>query len=424
MSKFTSSLSRNTILAYVVLALLMLGAMRVFENPRHPSLRWLITYVSGAANYEFGQGWRFNENDVTLFQEIPTWEGRTAHRTEPSDPEQLISWKGTTKGYLFVILLARTLFPWMGDLDSVLALQQIVHILVTIAVSLAFSTTRRRVAFCVLFGLNPLILHIVTYPYYYYWQSIPSAFLVAHLVKRDLKFGRYAFLLAILLSGIYVVRPTILFLSVVLFALIFLRESRVVACGALALFLLLAIPVLGGNDHSKDPWHTAYTGVGAYPNPYGLTFRDFEGNALFERKTGRKFDQGVGGDVYHRPEVRAEYSRYEKEAFLEIAREHPFMVLRNATLNFFQAFSIGYVNASLSVSYLSSLTGLGFLGLLLWQKRWGFAIAIAAASPFVIFSPPVHIYMFGGYILIVAAAVEVLGERVEPWLEARAARAR
>lgn len=409
-----STQSRNQFLAYLLLALLMLGAMRVFENQRHPSLKWLVPFVSGAANYEFGMGWRFNEHDVELYKEIPTWDERTAHRTEASNVDQLIPWQGTSRGYLFVILLARTLLPWMGDLDAVMALQQIMHILVTIAVSLAFRSRVRRIAFCVLYGLNPLVLHIVTYPMYYYWQTIPAAFAVAYLVNGELKFGRLAFLIVPVLAAIYVVRPTSLFISIFLIAMIGLRESRAVASAALVLFLVLAMIVFEGNKHETNPWHTAYTAVGAYPNPYGIEFKDWEGDALYERKTGRTIKWGPGGDFYNRPDIVEEYGRYEQEAFLEIAKEHPAMLLRNAILNYFQTFSVGYVNASILVSYVSSLSGFIFLGLLLWKRKWPYAIAISSPLfPFIVFAPPVHIYMFACYILIVGAAVEMVVDEVE-----------
>jgi hypothetical protein len=191
-----------------------------------------------------------------------------------------------------------------------------------------------------------------------------------------------------------------------------------IGVAALVCFLVLAIPVFGGNDHRKDAWHTAYISIGAYPNPYGIEMKDRAGSRLYERTTGRTIKHGVGGDFCHNPEFRVEYSQIEKREVLRILQESPFMLLRNAVLNLLTSFSLGYFNASILLSYLSAAIGLGVIIVLLVKRRFLFALSIAAGSAaYVPITPPVPVYMFGNHLLLAGAMVDLVRDypQLDDW---------
>jgi len=86
----------------------------------------------------------------------------------------------------------------------------------------------------------------------------------------------------------------------------------------------------------------------------------------------------------------------------------PLMVIRNATLNFFQSFSFGYFRASLALSYLSAIIGaIIFTVLLLRKKIYSLAAIIAASCTFSFYLPPLPIYLYGSYLLILIAVMDL-----------------
>jgi hypothetical protein len=92
-----------------------------------------------------------------------------------------------------------------------------------------------------------------------------------------------------------------------------------------------------------------------------------------------------------------------------VLHERPDLLVRNALLNLFQTFSIGYVTASRPLSYLSALAGLACCVLLLVTRRWLFVLAIAASSvTYALYHPPVPVYLFGTYLLTIGALVDLL----------------
>jgi hypothetical protein len=105
-----------------------------------------------------------------------------------------------------------------------------------------------------------------------------------------------------------------------------------------------------------------------------------------------------------------EYYGYCKEAYWNFFKANPFLVFRNAVLNFLQSFSIGYINAGgWLLNLLSAGLGLIFLVVLFIYKKYIPALLIAFSGiGFTPYYPPIPVYMFGGYILIVFFSVEVL----------------
>lgn len=155
-------------------------------------------------------------------------------------------------------------------------------------------------------------------------------------------------------------------------------------------------------------------GLGAFPNPLGLTLHDRTGFDLYEKHTGEPLDVRSGGNFYHEG-TAARYREIVRSEYLRAAGEMPLIVVRNAVLNLLASYSIGYVTRSLSLTYLSAASGAVFLGILLWRRRFVSVIAIGACSAtFVPYYVPVPVYMFAAYALIVAALIDVLDD-VPSW---------
>ena len=405
----------NPILRYALLAALIILASVCFDYKKMQNEYFTVPFFSGAANFEWGRGEVYNEADITRFYELSTREAREAHRVQRSEnPEDLKPLPFARRGYLYVSLVARTLFFWMGDLKAVESLQVLVHILITLFVISLLPNRLSRVLFLLLYGVNPIILRYVTFPYYYYWQTIPTALVLPYLLDRNFRFGVSALLVPPLLALVFIVRPTMLLVSIFLVIWLLLRESRTVAVSTAVVCLVCAVAALSpreGGGHG--PWHTAYTAIGAYPNPYGIErFSDEFAHKFFEEEVGVPRKWEAGGTFYEK-EAIAKYAARVKKEYLDIVRENPLLLLRNAILNYFQSFSIGYLNMSRTLSYLSAFVGFVYCGVLLLKRKILFVVAISLASlTYVPYCAPVQVYMFGSYILLVGSFVDLANDEL------------
>ncbi len=174
--------------------------------------------------------------------------------------------------------------------------------------------------------------------------------------------------------------------------------------------MALSFLLINKKYDNKTIWHTIYAGIGAYPNSHNLPkLSDNTAYALYTEKTGQILDLRPGGNFYDK-KVFSNYAKVLRTEYMHILQTDPFILIRNAILNFFQTFSLGYfVDYPLWVSYLSALAGFIFCMLLLIKKQYLWIIAIAASTlTFTPYYPPIQAYMFGNYVLIVGAFINLL----------------
>jgi hypothetical protein len=202
-------------------------------------------------------------------------------------------------------------------------------------------------------------------------------------------------------------------LCVMLFLILhFFIESKWRSIAFFGIFLVLLnffSAVSNGNNNMH--WHTVFIGVGAYPNPILNGLSDDEGFNYFYKKTGQRLNTGLpGGNYYFDHELRNLYMATLEEGYIHLLKTEPFLLTRNAVLNFFQSFSLGYfADYPLWVSYLSAGIGFVFFLLLLLHKQFLWIIAIAASGiTFTPYYPPIPAYMYGSFILIACAGIMLL----------------
>jgi hypothetical protein len=405
------------VLAGLAAAAVITGACWLFDNEKTQGIYLVVPFLSGAANWELGEPWRYAEADTIRLTEMSPAE-REDVRLERSD--DLVPYSAQSPGYVYVALISRNLFFWMGDLAAVEALQILVHVLISLFFLVRFRTPLEKALFFFLYAVNPLVIYVTTFPYYYFWQVVPSAALLAYLADREWRYGWFAPAVVLLLGCIHMVRPTMVFVTAMVGLFILLRESRPVAVASCVVALVMGAWMLSVRpEQAMNPWHTAYTGIAAWPNPYVKELSDQSGLVLYEQAYGEKMRFGVGENNSD-PEVMQRYRKVTRAAYMEVAKARPDLLVRNAVLNVLGSFSIGYVTASLNLSYLSAAIGLAYLSLLLWARRFVWVAAILASSvSFSLYFPPVPVYLFGAYILSIGAFVSLFREpEVQARLEA------
>lgn len=388
---------------HLLLAAAIVFAALLFRNPGGQAVNWTFPYFSGAANLESPGEWRINPEEYAAVRDMPADEYR-GHRHQASDAS--VEYSFNNYGYVLVVAAARSVFGWMGEGDAVVALQIAVHAALSLALVALLGGWLRRGIFILFYAVNPVVLHVVTFPYYYFWTVVPCALLALLWLRRE-RIGYWILAIAPLLYLSYLIRPPVLFVCLLAFAVAFRPGQRLVTLCAGAAFALL---VLFANVQTySSPWHTAYVGIGAYDNPYGIDGPfDENGYAYYERVTGRAMDSNPVDGTFQQAAVRDDYWRVLRERYLEIARERPLMLVRNAALNTAEAFALGYDADRRWVTWASAFSGLVMLGLIVLSRAWIWGAGILCyAAAFTPYFPPIPAYLFGAYLLTALAAGQV-----------------
>jgi len=411
--KFIPTNFRRTNLIISIIAIVTIAIASVlFENHRQMAAIFTVPFFSGAANTGIGQPWQCAPEEVSKYKLLST-EQKESYKFSSYPPSSLINYNHYNAGFVYLIIVAKQIFFWKGDIQALKAFHVLMHIIICLLIISVIERKTFKFLFLLCYGLNPLVIYFVTFPYLYFWQVLPSfAIAVVLLQNKPLRIGQFL-LLATVCALAFVVRPTVILAVLFLFFLLFTINKRytllVSLTGFLTVFLWLWTPA--GN---KTIWHTAYVGIGAYENPYMQGVTDNNAFALFKKKTGQNLYLYPGGNYYDSTTFAANV-RILKTEYLKIAKQIPLLLLRNAFLNFFQGFSIGYLlDYPMWTNYLSMAAGLVFFILLVINRLYKWIIAIALTNlSFSVYFPPIPAYMFGSYLLLVSAFIVLLQKNAD-----------
>lgn len=402
-TKFDLVLIALTTILVVVIGILM-------GVPRMMSPVWAVPYLSGAMNSGWDGEWRFAPDEVDRFKALNKKE-RLAYKFKRYPREETTPYGYNRKGFVYVVKVADLLFGAMGTINATKCFHLAVHLILCIAIVLSLRDKVSKLAFTVLYTLNPVVLVYVVFPFYYFWQSVPSAIavlLVLHPQSKKWVFAPAAFVVSL----VFLIRPTILFLFVATACYWCIKRSWSWGLAGVAIFVA-TIAIVSATSTGPRPgpahWHTIFVGLGAYPDGILPDLSDDEGYKRYERVTGEKINASIDGNFYS-DALRKKYYATLKDEYKTEALSNPIVVLKNATLNVLQSFSFGYLNdGPVIVAYLSALIGLVFLSILIWKKKYICVVLIfTAGATFTPYYPPIPGYMFGSYVLLVVAAVLLL----------------
>ncbi len=380
-----------------------------------------VPYLSGAANSSWKTGWRMEKAAFAHCNALSREGWRQYRAPRVAEPE-LTPCRGVNAvGFLYVVMVARTLFPWLGDIQAIVVLQCLVHLASCWLIVQCLPGGLQRGLFIVLYAANPIVIYFVTFPFYYFWQALVPVSLV-YCLLRGWKVPEWQALLMVLAACSSVwIRPTTLFLATG-FAGFLAWKSRWVVGGVLVLVFATGIGpmfVKVAGSPAMRPAMPMFVGLGAYGEPEGLYLKDGSAFEYYERQTGEKV---VVSGNWNEPEFRDRYNRVLLQGVRDFAGRHPGLLVRNAILNFLQGFSVGYKTGVPDlVRYAVAGTGLLFLVLMVVARQWVLLAAnTLALASFVPYYPPIPAYMFGSYLLLAMAATAV----GTAWYENRSKRAR
>lgn len=401
------SVKRHPLPALLLFAVLALAiSVRLFFNGGMMGFDWTFPYFSGAANFERLFDWRISPSDYQFAQQLaPSDYVQYRHQASVDT----VSYGVNSYGYVLVALLARTLFFGLGDVQAVIALQLAAHALISLIFMIFFFVdTKSRIAFVLLYVANPLVIYFTTYPFYYFWLCIPSACCAA-LLLRPFWASQILLLATPLLLVSLLIRPTTLFLCLLIYGIAFraLPGRRLsIAVPALSVFVA-GVVLLSTVNPRLPPWHTMYVGLGAYPNSSGVSaLSDNEGYSYFANQTGIRISTSPVDGNWGDPDLMKSYGNVVRSRYFLCLLAEPGRALVNALINLGQVFSVGYIVGSPGLSLLSSLVGWFVAAYLLvrGQILWVLAI-VASAFSFFWYFPPIPAYNFAAYFLLACGLI-------------------
>lgn len=387
---------------YLFAAFFLIIALFFFENNQQQSADCTSAYLSGAANWSMGDGWEVNIPEMEYFKNLSE-EDRINYRFNRTKKTESYGYNAI--GLMYIDAISRNIFFWQGDLQSIISLQQLVHILLSFLILFLLKSLKQKVLFYFLYVVNPMIIYLVDFPYYYFWQIIPTAILLIYILK-DKKINNMIFIIAVLFSFIFLIRPSTLFIVLFVLGYIGYKENKLK--GLLSIVLFLGLSFVMKPDSVNEPWHTMYVGVGAYSNTYNIELKDESGYEIFEKETGQTTTGGCKKDPLYEEYV----NNFIKKKYFGIVENSPILLMKNALLNILESYGFGYKPNMMNINYFSAFIGFILIMLLLYFGEYilFFAIGIATVS-FTPYYPPIAAYMLGSYILIVYAWI-ILIERI------------
>lgn len=370
-----------------------------------------VPYFSGATIMKSGEPWTFNLNEVDSLKKINSIQNKSEkvyainHFRFSETKLNLHDYSINQPGLLYIIRLASFLFPFLGQIGALKLLQLLVHISFSILILFSLSASKKQTVFFFAYAVNPFIIYLTLFPFYYFWQVINGGLLILILLNEKKQNSYWLTAFAILFALLYHVRISTLPLSIFTLAFAFKKLpalNRIVAIG----ILIFTITLCNTTYLSKHPGHVMYSSLGAYPDSPVKNFSDNISFQNYNIATGNNYSYESTPSMYD-PEVIMGEARWGLDQFILFCHQKPLIVFRNALLNVFESFSFGYATSSLALTYFASVLGFLFLIVLLQKRKFYFiTMILVSSSSYIIYLAPVPIYLFGTYILSVYVFIE------------------
>lgn len=396
-----SRLTTKTII--ICITTLVIGSL-LFWNSSSQGTTFIYPYFSGAVNLGLDLSWKIDVESYANFFPL-TYPEQLEYIFESGHPDNLIKYSILDPGYMFIVWIAQNLLFWLPQMKAVIWLQIFFHIASSLWVMSGLKTHGEKMVFFLSYAANPIILHFVTFAFYYYWQIIPVFAWYIYNNRFNISNIMTFHLLSLVLAVAFLIRQSTLIASLLILAAIAWKVRKFWLWLVLLLFFVFAILF----KNPSQPWHTAYVGIGAYSNSAGILLSDQSGYKHFFEQTGILIEiDSPHGNLYDQG-VREHYYSTLRNALVSYAKENPWQMIRNAVLNILQSFSAGYPVGYPILAYASALFGLIVL-ITLVKSRLYFIVGLCFANVagFIFYFPPIPAYMFGNYFLLALALTIII----------------
>ncbi len=163
----TKYINKTNLIVIVIIFL----ALRLTDFNQSMTSFWVGPYLSAAVNFDWSQFvLNVNMEEVKRFNQLSQSEYWEYEFNAINDS---IQYDYLAKGLVLLVILAKKIFFFLGDLEALQYLQYLAHILLSIFMLTLFEKKYQKILFFILYAVNPLVLWVVNYPFYYFWQDVP-----------------------------------------------------------------------------------------------------------------------------------------------------------------------------------------------------------------------------------------------------------
>lgn len=375
-----------------------------------------VPYFSGAALSGSSEGWTFNLREVDTIKILNSIPDVALKRKAldnycfASVSDSVHTYQLNQPGLIYVIKLAKIIFFRQGHIGALKSLQLFIHSIFCFLIMLSFKTRAKQIIFFIFYFINPAILYLTIFPFYYFWQAIGSYFIILVLMNEKKQSFFLLITTSLLLACVYHIRISTLPLSLFVIIFGFYSVAPVKRSIALATFII-AVFMMQPHYLSKHPGHVMYSSLGAYPDSPVKGFSDNISFADYSKATGKIYSYDTKPSMYDSEVIMGE-AKWGMEKFIDFAKSNPLIILRNAVLNIFESFAFGYQTSSLWLTYFSAFLGFCFMTLLIIRKKYSLVILILVSScSYILYLAPVPIYLYGTFVISVYAFLELIPEK-------------
>ncbi len=406
---------RKKILLFLFCLLAVKGVSLLVDRGKIMTPEITVPYFSGAALIHNSGKWIFNLNEVDSIKKINAIIDPLERRNKldsyhfSNRVQNEHTYQINQPGLLYAIIIAKKIFFMNGDIGALKSFQLLVHCLFCFLILLNFKSTNKKAIFFFLYFINPVVIYLTLFPFYYYWQVIGSYILILLIQNEKYQKTWVLFLTALLLACIYHIRISTLPLSLLILVFGFykiplIRRSIAFLVFAFSIYLMEPIYL------AKHPGHVLYSSLGAYPGSPVSGFADNISFKNYSESIGKNLTYETNPSMYD-PEVVMGEAKWGLNEFKSFAKKHPVIILRNATLNFFESYSFGYMTTSIFLTYFSAFLGLIFFIILLIREKYTHLILIFISTcSYIFYLAPVPIYLYGTFIISVYALIDLIPE--------------
>ncbi len=140
-------LNRNNIVNLFAL-LIILICLKLMDFNQGMSAYWVGPYLSAAANFDFTSfSMMVDFNDIKQFSLLSK---DLQFSYSFSSSSSTIEYNYLAKGFLFILLFAKQVFFFLGDLEAVQYLQYFVHVFIVLSILKLLDAKYKKVLFFIL----------------------------------------------------------------------------------------------------------------------------------------------------------------------------------------------------------------------------------------------------------------------------------
>ena len=174
--------SKPSILEMAVVLLILAACFAIGVSMQ--AATWTFPYFSVAENVLSQGQWAISKSDYHTFISLSELDKVWFDFSATKNAEDLMQYSYCIKAFLHVVIFAKLLLPSIPPILALVVLQVIIHCIVCITVIRRFPDNYLKLCFIVFYAVNPVVIKFVCFPFYYFWQMIPSFFLVLYLLDR------------------------------------------------------------------------------------------------------------------------------------------------------------------------------------------------------------------------------------------------